>query len=387
MSYAANVGRLLALLLIASCGRLGFADQPQREDSGVIDAAPQLQCDQSTRFQIGASGATALAPVATQDGFALFAVTGTSVNGWAFEFADGQLVPGTQNAPLATSETGAIGAASSGASLMLTAMYGSPATGTALVPLDHTLAPLGTIDDDGGFATSGPVAGAAAGFAFATIDQANGEIDGQLSSPLAMMNMPVPIVAASEMAGAVSIVSTGSGYAVGYTSAASNPNPARIELLDANLAVITPPTTASDGQFGAGSVAIAWAPATNNYLVAWNDKTDQGNDRVLVAVLDGNLNTIVAPSVIATSSYGPTVTTDGTNFWVTWRSYVNNPAPDILAAARIAADGSVTPHAVTGSGGTPNLWSMIERDGQPVLVWTETGGTGPDLYLDPMCGS
>ncbi len=41
-----------------------------------------------------------------------------------------------------------------------------------------------------------------------------------------------------------------------------------------------------------------------------------------------------------------------------------------------------TPHAIASSGGAPGPWSVLDRFDQPVLVWTEIGGTGPDLYID-----
>jgi hypothetical protein len=385
------VGKLLApgLLLIASCGRLGFADQQQLDGGAGDAAAPErLQCGAPTRFQVGAGSFTAIAPTATADGFALFAATGAAVNGWAFVFADGQLVPTVMGVPVATSETSAIGAAASGSTLLLSSMYGSPATGTALVPLDQNLAPLGTIDENGTFAIANPVASGPAGFAFATVDDMTGEIDAQLTSTTALPSgSPVSIVGSAESANQVTIIPTASGYAVAYISSANSPSVVRVELLDGSLGVAVAPADASNSPFGANSVSLAWAPITNLYLATWSDKSDMGNDRAWATLLDASLHTVVPPVMLSASSYSPSVATDGSTFWVTWQSYVDNPAPNFLAAAQVAADGTVTPRAVTGSGGSPGMWAMIERDGQPVLVWTETGGTGGDLYLDPMCAN
>ncbi|MGE5183505.1 MAG: hypothetical protein ACM31C_15645 [Acidobacteriota bacterium] len=57
----------------------------------------------------------------------------------------------------------------------------------------------------------------------------------------------------------------------------------------------------------------------------------------------------------------------------------------MLGGAHVATDGTITPRAITNSGGTPGKWTMVARATQPVLVWTELGGSGPDLYFDPMC--
>jgi len=63
----------------------------------------------------------------------------------------------------------------------------------------------------------------------------------------------------------------------------------------------------------------------------------------------------------------------------------NTVTPSLLAGAKIDATGNITPRAIVRSGGTPGPWTTVERDGQPVLVWSEVGGSGPDLYFDPMC--
>ncbi|HEX7699093.1 MAG TPA: hypothetical protein VF403_00140, partial [Kofleriaceae bacterium] len=59
---------------------------------------------------------------------------------------------------------------------------------------------------------------------------------------------------------------------------------------------------------------------------------------------------------------------------------------DHLAASQISSTGVLTPVSITGDGGTPAQWTFVQRNGQTVLVWQETGGNGPDLYFDPMCG-
>ena len=348
-------------------------------------AAPEtLRCDQPARFQVGA--VDAIAAVATPEGFAMLAAAGGSVNGWAYELVDGQLIATAQAVPITTSEAGAIGAATDGTTVMVTAIQGMPATGSALVPVDQQLASLGPPTMEVDLAVANPIASGASGFAFATMNAATSGVDARLMAAFGVIvGAPVQIIDASEVPGYVSIIPNANGYAVTYTSAATNPNVDRIELLDANLTVVAGPVTTSNSTNDAEAAHVAWAASSNAYLVAWDEKTSTDGDEVWIQMLGPNLEPVTQPRKIADHCYSPTVASDDTGFWLTWASYVNSPAPDFLDAAHVALDGTITPRAVTSSGGSPGQWTMVERLGQPVLVWAETGGSGPDLYLDPMC--
>ena len=192
------------LLLTASCGRLGFPDQA-------------LKCGQPTRFQVGATGITAIATTPTPGGFAVFIVAADKVvRGWSYDYQTDQLVAAAQNVQLATSATSAIGAASNGSQIMLSAMYGSPATGTALFGLDPTLATMGQGMHDASLATTSPVASSGTGFAFATVGTSTPTDVSvrQVTAAGIDAGAPVKIVAAAEAPGSVSIIATATGYAV-----------------------------------------------------------------------------------------------------------------------------------------------------------------------------
>jgi len=70
---------------------------------------------------------------------------------------------------------------------------------------------------------------------------------------------------------------------------------------------------------------------------------------------------------------------------MSYRTYSKNGAPDVLAATHVTSSGAMTPYTIAGSGGTPGHWWLLERAGQSVLVWTEINGSGPDLYIGPLC--
>ncbi len=362
----------MGLVLTASCGRLGFPDQT-------------LACDTPTRFQVGASAFTAITVVDTTTGFAMF-TTGADkvVRGWTFDFEGSQLAPTLQNVPLATSETGAIGAASSGSELMLSAMYGMPATGTSLLGLDDRLATLGQDKHDGELAATNPVVSTSDGFAFATVDKTSFQVDMRPVTAMGVDVTPaVRIISGSEKPNNVTIAAAGPGYVVAYTASAPNPKQDRLELLDASFNVVYGPVTTSNSTHDAYRPQVTWAPKSDSYLVAWHEKDATGSDVVWIQIRGWNLEAVGEPTVIANHSVSPQVTTDGTGFWVTWKN--TTTVPSFLESAHIAPDGTLVPHSITNSGGAPGQWTMLSRSVQPVLVWTETGGSGPDLYFDARC--
>src|SRR5262249_30711984 len=138
---------------------------------------------------------------------------------------------------------------------------------------------------------------------------------------------------------------------------------------------------ASDGQDDAANMKVAWSPGANAFAVTWQEKDATNDDDVWVETLDASLNVLSPAKIISTLSTDPVVAADTDGFWLTWYEY---GVTDTLQAAHVATDGTVTPRAVTSSGGMAKRWAMVSRYDQPVLVWIETGGTGPDLYFDPM---
>ena len=99
-------------------------------------------------------------------------------------------------------------------------------------------------------------------------------------------------------------------------------------------------------------------------------------------IVDNGLNIVVQPFEVAPFSTNVVAGADADGFWLAYDTY--KPA-NIMAASHVDGSGNVTARPVTSSGGTPVNWNVAERDGQAILVWTETGGNGPNLYLDPFC--
>ena len=135
--------------------------------------------------------------------------------------------------------------------------------------------------------------------------------------------------------------------------------------------------------YGQGGVEIGHVVAGQGmYLVAWHAKDVTNDDDVWYSLRAADLTEKTAPVVVAGFSNRTVVGADADGFWLAWQTY--SPAV-ALGGARVAVDGTSTPRPVTMSGGTPGAGAMTARAGQTVLAWTEVGGSGPDLYLDPMC--
>lgn len=363
---------VLGLLLTASCGRFGFPDQ-------------EMACGQPARFQVGATGITSLTATTTPSGFAVFTVAADKlVHGWSFDFEGDRLAESVQNVQLAPSPTSAIGVASNKSRLLVSAMYGSPATGTALLGLDTSLSMMRQGRYDGLLATTTPVATSGTGFAFVTVKAPASDVSVRTVTATGDEDgAPIKIVSGSEAPGGVSIIPTGTGYAVAYTAATPNPNQNRIELLDNTFAVVAGPMTCSSSALDPSSARIAWAPRSDTYLIAWSEKTSGGGDNLWIQLRGPMLEALTDPTLISNRGSSPQVTTDGSGFWMAWKDLTTTPS--VLTAAHIGPDGTLVQRDVTNSGGTPIKWTMVERLDQPVLVWAEIAGNGPDLYFDPMC--
>ena len=366
----------LGLALTASCGRFDFADLPPLPDAAP-PMTPKLRCGSPTRIQLGP--VQALASAALDEGFAVFTATGDQVvHGWMYTFDDGgNLVATVQNAGMGTSETQTFGAGAMGGVIGIASAYGAPATGTQIAALDAKLNTLGSTRHDGEVPVAGPIAGNAlvtigAGVIARLVSQSGGDA-----------GSPTTIVSMAEEPSDVSIIRAGSGYAVAYHAAVPPPNRARVVLLDSNLAITAGPVTTDDLADDAYSPRAAWAETSQVLLVAWHEKNVNNGDDVWFQLRSPTLTAITPPTLLAPSSSNVQVTTDGTSFWLVWLD--DSTSNSLLAGAKIDATGMVTPRTVVRSGGTPGPWTTVERAGQPVLVWSEVGGSGPDLYFDPMC--
>jgi hypothetical protein len=127
---------------------------------------------------------------------------------------------------------------------------------------------------------------------------------------------------------------------------------------------------------------FAYSATLDKFLVTWHQKDVTSDDDTWAMIVDSTLNIVVQPFEVAPFSTNVVAAADADGFWLAYHTYT--PA-SIIAASHVAVDGTVTARPVTSSGGTPVNWNVVERDGQAILVWTETGGSGPNLYLDPLC--
>lgn len=387
----------MAVLCLAACGRWGFSDQPAPDATSVdsaIDAPPDapptlLGCGQPTRFQVGASTIQAMAATGVGNGFALFTIDTTGhLSSWRYEFSGSTLAAVAENVALDSNANGVLGAASAGGAVVLAEATGRPtADGTTVYSLSATGSTVGQPTVHAGdLAIGAPVAsnGAGTGLALATIPTGSTEIDARLvANDGSDAGAPVPIIDASVSADTVQLVPAGTGYAAVWGQASGSTHAIVFELLDLNLEVVAGPTIVDDLQYGAYRGHVVWASQSNEYLVSWHEKDVTGNDDVWFTILGPDGSTRVAPTMVATYSDDVVDATDGSGFWLTWSNYTTTPAH--LDGAHIDAAGTVTARAVPMSGGSAGGWTMLARDGQPVLVWTEVGGSGPDLYFDPMC--
>ena len=376
------------MVLATACGRYGFKDQPAPAPDATPDAAALLQCGQPTRFQVGASSVSALASATRPDGFDLFTVDSSGgLHAWAYMFQGTTLTATAQNAAIGSNANGILGATAAGTNVVVAAGIGTPATGTDVYAIDGAGNVVGLpVAHDGDLAVNSPIASSGGDLALATIPMGGTEVDArQVASDGADASALVAIVDAATKADTVSLVAGNGGYAAVWGQQSSGKHAIAFELLAPDLSVTAGPTIVDDLAYDAYSGAIVWAPVSQRYLVTWHEKDVTNDDDVWFAILDATGATVVAPELIAAHSHDAVSTTDGTSFWMTWDVYATMTMPSYLDGVVIAPDGTTTARPVTSSGGTPGHWTMLARDGQTVLVWTEVGGSGPDLYFDPMC--
>jgi hypothetical protein len=293
-----------------------------------------------------------------------------------------------QNITLGTNANGTLGVVANGSDLMVAASSGMPATGTTLYGLNANLTAIGAPSVRvGDMAATTSIASNGESIAFAS-QLGTTEVDVRLITTAASDASAVQIIApAAKSASNVSVIASGGGYAMAYSTQLGAALGGEIALLDAGLGIVAGPTAVGTSpNHDAYRPAIAWAPDSSTYLVAWHEKDASGQDNLWAELLDPAFQPIGGPITVTSFSTNVSVSTDGKDFWLSFRTY--DPlgvAQDYLAAAQVTAGGVVTPYPIMNSGGKPNQWTVTARSGQSVVVWTEAGGSGPDLYFDPMC--
>jgi hypothetical protein len=172
------------------------------------------------------------------------------------------------------------------------------------------------------------------------------------------------------------------GFIAQWNVMQAGADPLMIALLDETFAIVAGPIQVNNngtGQ-GPGRPRVVWAAESDTYLITWHEKNGVDDD-VWFQLRDGNLDPITVPAILGLHGIKSEVSTDGTAFWVSWKDLTTG----VLFAASISPTGVMTPRTVTTSGGLPSQWTMLRSGTQPVLVWLETGGSGPDLWIDPLC--
>ncbi len=374
---------LIGVALVSAC-RYGF-DPEARPDAPPPPppSSLRIECGTRPRFVVGAGTLNSLVAIATPSGFDVFTRDdATALRGWSYDWSGGQLAANAQNIAIDTDVTGTFGAVAVGAQVLLAAIHGADATlGSTYYLLTSTIAERGDrIVNAARVIGATPLATSGATADLAAVRYENGSVvahpvdlaGGETAARLLVDGAALPSEASLGRAAA--------GYVAWWVAGAPSPNEARVELLDGSFAVTAGPITIDNSRgFDTIRPRVAWAATSHTYAVAWYEKTPTNDDDTYVQVFDAQLQPVIPPTRIAAYAAGPVIGSDGTDFLV---AFITSTG---MQAAHVAADGTITMRAVGSSGGTPKAWAMVEREGQPVLVYAEAGGSGPDLWFDPLC--
>jgi hypothetical protein len=382
----------LGILLVASCGRFGFADLPAEAtpdaspSSPIVDASPTplvLTCGAPQRFAFD-TDQNGVGIAVHASGIDVFDVEGNGrLTGYSFALgSDGTLhelesgiVLGTNNA------AGELGGAAIGDQVVLASTTNAMPAGTTLFALDDALAtsamPTTDATDAAGEAS---IASNGTSMMLAEID-GNGNAIVRGVSTGAVESDSSTMVGGSDVAPYYeNAMATASGFALGYGTQMPS-SQVQLALLDTSLNLTTGPFTLDAGQ-DMYSPWFAYSPVLDKFLVTWHQKDENDLDDTWAMIVDNKLTIVVQPFEVAATSTNVVAGADADGFWLAYHTYMPT---SIMAASHVAVDGTVTARPVTSSGGTPVNWNIVQRDGQAILVWTETGGNGPNLYLDPLC--
>lgn len=384
-------------VLAAGCGRLGFTDTVTADDatdaasdSDTNTGTPQLSCSGPARFDVSVETVTnGMTAIATATGYAVFGVDANGgLTGSSYEFSGSTTLAQTKQTTAldatATGPLGAVGVNTAG-NLLLAEQVGLPtATGTKLVPLDMQLAAMGPGTSRGdSYIGLGPVAQSPTGDVVYFAANGANSISAHAVTSLGVDTGTVVEVIPSAEASGFQEISGGGGasYLATWTNAAATPIRGRMVLLDNNFAPTVPAITTG----GPGDVLMphaVWAKNKSVYLFIWYEKNVTDGDDIYFEIRDPSLNLIGTQKLAKASAFQAVAASDGDGFLVVWDNYV--PA-DHLEAVYIDATGAMTTRSVFQTGGKPAKWAMTQRLGQPALVWVENGGSGPNLYIDPVC--
>jgi hypothetical protein len=191
------------------------------------------------------------------------------------------------------------------------------------------------------------------------------------------------VVDRTDKVNTATILPAGAGFLVAWGASAPSPNDVRAARYDEQLGATTPVTVVSPGVIADAEIPrAAYLAAHATFAFAWFEKRGMnGSDQIWVSLRDAALGEAHAPIFVG-AGVAPVIAAGDDDFLIVWR---NAALPTQLGAARLAADGTVTPLSVAGTGGTAAAWDIAARNGQPALVWLEAGGSAPNLAFDPLC--
>jgi hypothetical protein len=320
---------------------------------------------------------------ASDSGFAVFDVDGAGAL-WGYSFAlgsDGTLSAVATQTQLGAGQSGQLGGAAIGDHVVVASLTSAMPAGTTLLALDPALDPTGAPVTDA-IAASGetPIASNGSAMMIAELDAGGNAIVRFVTTDAVESDTATTIGSAAVAPYYEDALATTTGFALGYGTGMPSQR-VQLATLDANLGIVAGPVTLDGGQ----DMYLPWfaySPALDEFLVTWHQKDENDFDDTWAMLVDRGLNIVVPPFEVAPFSTNVVAAADADGFWLAYHTYM--PA-SIMAASHVDAGGNVTARPVTSSGGSPENWTVVERDGQAILVWTETGGSGPNLYFDPFC--
>ena len=382
----------IALTLPLAACRAGFDPLPD-----APAALPVLLCGSPPQFSItlppgGAGSGTgappnpvpALAATGNDAGFYVLAVDlAGDVHGLSYAFTSGSVAPAVTDVHVFSGATGTVAASPTTGGVLASILYGIPdATGTALVPLDGSLAPRANVQRYAAWFGSDRTIARAVDGTLAFLGETT-DIAAKLVSPDGLsLSSEHTVIDRSEQPRDPTITASDAGFLVTWSAAATSPDEIHAAIFDKQLAtpVVTSRTINPMPMFDGQTPRAAYAPGPNRYLFAWWLKSGS-TDEVWISLRDGSLGEIRSLQLARRAKF-PKVIAGEKDFLVVWQDL---DAKSGLGAARIKFDdASLQPLAVSGNGGGALAWDLVSRAGQHVLIWFEDGAS-PVVWLDPLC--
>jgi hypothetical protein len=279
--------------------------------------------------------------------------------------------------------------------VMLAVPYGStnPANalssavvlGSALIPFDARLTRVDAPKrQDNWISGEGALAGGD-GDTIAYLGTVNGELETQSATRLGSGSSTLhPIDTKGLKVTRPTIIRAATGYLVTWQqNSPTPPDELDAAFLDENLVARPPQTINADPNHSSLFPAAGYSPRAKKFLFAWAEKTS--GDTVKLRLRDEQLADAPGPLDMAETGFGPKIAGGDDDFVVAW--FNNTQAGGPPGAARVTSDGRYIIRGVTNTGGKAAqfTWDLVVRFGQPALIWAEQGGSGPDLWIDPLC--